>query len=220
MKIKHVFNFSAITLIVLIASCSRNSDKKDVKSKTSLQSQAVKKVDTVTTPDSAWYFEKVVGQTLYFKNNKTFKTNLYDLHYIGQLKAKHKAPYMILSGRNCNECDENISIFIHSPSDGPMKNEAEQIKYRYPGKELDYATNKLIFESRMFYGDCMANTNDCIVWVQKKLNDKGVFENSTLTVEVNNDKLKESTESKDSLTLKKLFPKCKELPVINVTSEP
>jgi hypothetical protein len=219
MKIKYVFNFLEITLIVLMTSCSGNSDKK-VKKKTSLQTQAINRVDTVTIPDSAWYFEKVIGQTLYFKNNKTFKTNLFDLHYIGQLKAKHKAPYLILSGRNCNECDENISIFIHSPSDGPMKNEAEQITYSYPGKEFDYATNKLIFESRMFYGDCIVNTNECIVWVQKKLNDNGVFKNSTLTVEVNNDKLKESIESKDSITLKKLFLKCKELPGINVTSEP
>jgi hypothetical protein len=52
---------------------------------------------------------------------------------IGQLRTTKKAPYFILSGTTCTECDENISIYIHSPSDGAMKNEGEQRRFAYSG---------------------------------------------------------------------------------------
>jgi hypothetical protein len=62
-----------------------------------------------------------------------FKTALYGMKVIGQLRTTKKAPYFILSGTTCTECDENISIYIHSPSDGAMKNEGEQRRFAYSG---------------------------------------------------------------------------------------
>jgi hypothetical protein len=220
MKRKCILNFLGIIIVLIIASCNEGPKKKIIKNKVK-QGPIFRKNEAILSPDTGvWYLEKIIEKTLYFKNNKTFRTNLYDLHYIGQLKAKHKAPFLVLSGRSCKECDENLSIFIHSPSDGAMKNEANQIRYSYPGKEFDYATNSLIFESRMFYGNCVSNKEDCIVWVQKKINNNGLFENSILTVQVNNDELKESIENVDSLNLRRFLPKCKELTGIDVTSEP
>src|SRR5215467_16067752 len=67
-----------------------------------------------------------------------FKTTLYGLNVIGELKTAHKLPYYILSGVGCDGCDANTSLYIHSPSDGPMKNEGEQRRFYYPGRELDY----------------------------------------------------------------------------------
>src|SRR5882672_8393421 len=67
-----------------------------------------------------------------------FKTSLYELKVIGQLKTEYKLPYHILSGRGCQECDEHTSIYIHSPSDGPMKGEAGEPRFTYPGRETNY----------------------------------------------------------------------------------
>jgi len=216
---KYIYSVLISSLIMATFSCNGDKEKGNNIESIKVQDNQTKNLNE--KPDSSnWYFDKIIGQTIYFKFNKQFKTNLYDLKYIGQLKTKSKAPYLILSGRNCNECDENISIFIHSPSDGPMKNEARQTRYSYPGKELDYATNKLIFESRMFYGDCLNNKNESVVWLQKNLNEKGVFENELLTVEVINDSLKETSKKVDSLNFEKYIPKCKELPGTSMTSEP
>ena len=68
--------------------------------------------------------------------DRGFKTTLYHLKVIGELTTVRKLPYYILSGIGCHECDANVSIYIHSPSNGPMKNEAEQKRFDYPGREL------------------------------------------------------------------------------------
>lgn len=61
-----------------------------------------------------------------------FQTTLYDLKVIGKLRTKKKFPYYILSGVGCNGCDANTSIYIHSPSDGPMKNEGSKLAFLTP----------------------------------------------------------------------------------------
>lgn len=161
-----------------------------------------------------WQFLKVEGKNIVFKDGGKFETNLYDLKYIGQLSAKNKAPFLILSGRSCTDCDENISLYIHSPSDGPMPNELNLPRYNYPGREYDYMTQKLVFESRMFYNDSGA------FWVQKGMNDKGQIDSSIFSVEVNADTLREITEPFVQKKLDTLISHCTELPGMNFSSEP
>lgn len=93
-------------------------------------------------------------------------------------------------------------------------------KYTYPGKEYDYLDKSLLFESRMFYGNCMKNKGSCVVWTQKSKNEKGLMENSIFLVEVDEDKLVESKLSYDNKIVNELIKNCKELPGIDVTSEP
>lgn len=169
-------------------------------------------------PDQ-WVFDQIKGQTIYFKNGKQFTTNLFNLHYIGQLNTENKDPYLIISGTNCNECDENLSVFIHFPSDGPMQSEAEQTRYNYPGNERDYMNGQLNFSARMFYGNCDPN-NRSVVWLQKSLNDNAAFEYAIFKVEVVDDRLQESMKRIDLKTYKSFRPLCHELPGIDVTSEP
>jgi len=71
-----------------------------------------------TKNTSEWIFDKVRAHTLEFKNGKSYNTDLYDLKYIGQVANNNKAPFLIFSGRECLECDANISIYIHSPANG------------------------------------------------------------------------------------------------------
>jgi hypothetical protein len=71
----------------------------------------------ISNAPSEWLFDKVDGSKLVFKDEQIFETNLFELAYIGQVSIDSKAPYLIFSGRDCNECDANISIYVHSPSD-------------------------------------------------------------------------------------------------------
>lgn len=214
MRKKYFRGALQIVFVMTIVSCNPKNTFTD-KNKLSLKTH----LDN-TEKANVWYFKRIIGQTLYFKNNKRFKTNLYDIRYIGQLKTKHKDPFLILSGRSCDSCDANLSVYIYSPSDGPMKSEVNQAAYSYPGKVFDYANNKLIFDSRMFYGNCSTNDTSCVVWTQKQLNDNGRFEYRIFTVKVDDDTLKESVKKVDSLILTKTSDRCRELPGIDVTSEP
>jgi hypothetical protein len=67
------------------------------------------------------------------RNGDEFATRIYRAEYIGQLPARHKAPFLILSGFGCRDCDANRSIYIISPDDGPMGDEGEQRRFSYPG---------------------------------------------------------------------------------------
>ncbi len=134
----------------------------------------------------------MAGDTLIFMDGSFYKTNLYNLAYIGYLPAENKPPYFILSGTDCDQCDENISIYIHSPADGDISNNEYGGQIQLPGKEFDWEKHKLLADYRMFYGDCFADNDACVVWEQKELNDKGKFVKSIFVVEIKADSLKES----------------------------
>lgn len=166
-----------------------------------------------------WVFDKIVDKTIYFSSGRQFNIDLYDMKYVGQLQTKNKSPYLILSGRDCYECDENISIYIYSPYSGLIKGKWVVNRYTYPGKEHDYEDNKILFESRMFYGSCLKGRGDSIVWIRKEHNDKENFENSTYILEVANDDFKETILKNDSL-LDEVIKNCNELPGIDYFPEP
>ena len=170
--------------------------------------------------ENDWKFEKTVGQTLYFSNNKQFKVDLYNVNYIGQLHTESNQPLFILSGRGCTECDENIAIYIYSPTTGLVKENNAPIRYSYPGKEFDYMDNKLTFESRMFYGKCLDANKDSIVWFQKEFNKDGTNKEGSFVLEVIGENIKESIIKDKSLSVDQISQKCNELPGVDVTTEP
>lgn len=118
-----------------------------------------------------------------------FVTTLYDLKVVGKLRTKKKLPYYILSGIGCTECDANTSIYIHSPSDGPMKNEGEQQRFMYPGQERDYQTGQIVYEGRMFYGDCLPDHPNAVVWFERMLGDDKKLHDDVFVAEVKQDHL-------------------------------
>lgn len=118
-----------------------------------------------------------------------FQTTLYDLKVIGKLRTKKKFPYYILSGVGCNGCDANTSIYIHSPSDGPMKNEGEQTRFSYPGSETDYQSGQIVSKTRMFFGDCLTTHPNAIVWFYRTLGDDKKWHDGVSVAEVKEDRL-------------------------------
>jgi hypothetical protein len=170
-----------------------------------------------------WEFEKVAGSNLYFKNAKPFKTNLYNLQYIGQVSNGSIPPFLILSGRDCDECDANISVYICSPADGPLKVESGENSYSLPGTERDIEDKSMIFKARAFYGLILPNIKG-VIWYQTQLMENGTLKKSVFLVNLNHpDKkeisMKDAGQLQETLKLLKQGL-CKEIPGVAYNSEP
>jgi hypothetical protein len=163
--------------------------------------------------------------TLVFANGSKFTTTLYELKVIGELRTANKLPYYILSGRGCHQCGANTSLYIHSPSDGSMRNEREQTHFSYPGKETNYMDGQLLFESRAFFGDCAAGHQNAVIWFQKSIDDNRKWHSRVFVAQVNADRLSDGvlSDAVPNLSEAEAAVKaggCREIPGINRTSEP
>ena len=166
-----------------------------------------------------------VTGVLSLRDGSKFKTTLYNMKVIGQIRTTKKLPYFILAGTTCTECDEKTSIYIHSPSDGPMKNEAEQRRFAYPGRETDYETGKSVYEAKMFIGDCLTTHPNAVIWFERGIGDDKKWHSGVSVAEVKDDTLLVSrlhgqlpklTEVQEAVR----NGKCQELPGIDGPSEP
>ncbi|MFY7665509.1 hypothetical protein [Flavobacterium sp.] len=194
-------------------SCSKNEGKKSketVTAKVSMQSFGNIDFKKVT----------VKGSKLVLNSKTSFETKLYDLSCIGTLKTKNKLPYFIFSGRSCIECDENISIYVWSPSDAAFEPTSHPWKFSYPGKDTDYESNQLVFESAMYFGTCLGN--ESCIWVQKQRTKAQLWKKSIFILSVKNDYLTETSVTKASEIehLESKLSECTELPGRDITSEP
>lgn len=127
--------------------------------------------------------------SLKLPDGSDFQTTLYGLKVIDQLQTVRKLPYYILSGIGCNECDATTSIYIHSPSDGPMKDEGNQPRFAYPGRVLNPDDRSLVSEGRMFFGNCAAKNPNAAIWFGRWLGDDKQWHEVIELAEVKDDRL-------------------------------
>jgi hypothetical protein len=166
-------NYLTISLFILIG-CKSN---RSLEVNNSLQS------DTLQIRHSAWSFSGIEGSKLLFDDGKTYETSLYHLDYIGQIVIDNKDPYFIYSGIDCDSCDADISIYIHSPSDGKLNIKNGQNRYGYPGREYDLYTDSLIYEGQAYYGEVLPSVKG-IIWYQKTLKESRYWESSIFLVDI------------------------------------
>ena len=172
----------------------------------------------------SWDFLKTNGSDLVFQDKSIINTRLYDMNYIETLKDSLGNSFIVLSGRTCKECDENISIFILNPED-TLRPLSELPKYSYPGKEYDYENNQLNFESRLFIGDYLNSIchSICLIWLQKFKNSSNELDSSMFIVDVFNGQLREreiKSQSQEYSGNLQYLINCKEIKGIRTTSEP
>ena len=91
--------YPILLLTILLSACNHQSNEKKAK-------RVVNKEKIVSS--NKWIFDIVAGKTLKFKKGKEFQTEIYELKYIGQVDNGSKAPFLIFSGRDCDECDAPI----------------------------------------------------------------------------------------------------------------
>ena len=163
-----------------------------------------------------------VVQKLTKKN--TIYDSLYDTRYIGRLKTISQMPYLIMSGRGYNKFNKNLAIYIRTLSDSQEGDLLQQAQYPYPGILYEMGTNRIISETRMFYGDCLTNKLNIVIWYQKTIDIQGQYINNVFTIGVNNDTLEKNIlkppipDIKETLELLEQG-KCKELKGIDQTTE-
>jgi hypothetical protein len=175
-----------ILTILFLVSCGTND-----KPKSNLK-QASDSLTTSKKDNTDWTFEKVQESKLVFKGGQTFETNLFELEYIGQVTVVNKAPYLIFSGHDCKECDTNISIYIHSPSDGQLEVGHGQNRYQYPGTEKDYETDRILYISRAYYGQVLETTKG-VIWYENRLLENGKMGRSVFLSRIDNGIIKDTT---------------------------
>jgi hypothetical protein len=176
-----------ILTTILLLSCSTKDNSKKLSDRRVIESL---KTDNKASVD--WTFDKVDGNKLVFKSGQTFETNLFELEFIGQVSVDNKAPYFIFSGRDCDECDANISIYIHSPSDGQLVVGHGQNRYEYPGTETDYMTDSILCISRAFYGQVLENING-VIWYENRLLENGNMGRFIFLARIDNGSLKDTS---------------------------
>ena len=117
--------------------------------------------------------------TLTFGDGTRLETQLHEVRYIGRLPSQTKSDYVVLSGRGCTECDANIQLYIHSPSDGPMRGEAEQPNYPYPGLiqewDSDLPGDTIAERGHAFIGECIDGSSPVVLWLMEERTAPGVL---------------------------------------------
>jgi hypothetical protein len=166
----------------------------------------------------------VDGHVLEWPDGRRFVTTLFGVRLIGEPPGTTKLPFLVLAGRGCSDCDANESIYIHSPSDGPMKPEARQPRYFYPGKLSSYLDGILLSESRMFWGRCLSGRPAGVIWYQRENQEDGAWKASVYFVEIVGDSLQRGF-LKPQPTIRTTLDRvssgeCRELPGRDMTSEP
>jgi hypothetical protein len=151
--------------------------------------------------------------------------SLHGAKRVGELRATHKEPYQILSGRGCGECDANLAIYIHSPSDGPLGDEAHAQRFHYPGRLLSREDGGPLYQSRMLFGDCLAAHPNAVVWFERERAAGGKWAESVLIAQVRGDelvtqRLTEKLPRKAEVLRAMLAHTCSELAGVDAYEEP
>lgn len=154
-----------------------------------------------------------------------FQTTLYHLKVIGQLRTIHKLPYYVLSGVGCHDCDANVSIYIHSPSDGPMKDEGTQPRFGYPGRVTSIEDRRVISETRAFLGNCVVGHTDAVIWFERSVGEDKRWHQRIFFAEINDDHLVFEEQKVNVPRLGEVEDAvrksaCRELPGMNQSEEP
>lgn len=123
-------------------------------------------------------------------DSSRFRTTLFDLRLIGQLPVAGRQPYYVMSGRSCVDCDANLALYVHSPSDGPMRLGGEQPRYPYPGREVFYDDGTPQFEARAFFGDCAAAYPNAVIWYQRRRIEADQWRSSVVVLQAGGDGLR------------------------------
>ena len=119
------------------------------------------------------HFDRIEGHSIFFSTFPTggqlkpFKTDLWDLKYIGVLHSQAGGfPYFLFSAKPCKDCEEDKAIYIVRPEGN------KPLAFVYPGDIMDPHTGSFTLKSRAFFGECLNGYNDSLVIFQQEKVDK------------------------------------------------
>ncbi len=202
-------------LLLLISGCATGAEK------------AVEENDRPSTryePDPVpLIYQRTDSSTIHFQDGTSFETGLYDLRYIGQVQHHGGMPWLIMAGRYCTECDAELALYIHSPSDGPLITEFGANARYYPGRLLDPMTGEPLYEGRAFHGEVLEETGG-VIWYERITHPDGTVQEVTTLLDLDGEMPIEQ-QFLDQARLPKTLELmsrglCIEIPGIDQTSAP
>ena len=109
------------------------------------------------------------------RNSLLDTINLYNKQFVAEIKLTENTWY-IISGRPCENCDANINLYIF-PKIPKLLSSENLIKsndnFSYPGEETDFIDDIITYEANTFYGKCLNEFDEVVVWVQRSLDNQG-----------------------------------------------
>jgi len=164
------------------------------------------------------------NQMLILPDGNELFTGLYNLKYHGAILVDGKGyPFLVLSGKDCDNCTTPESIFIHNPNDGALDLKKAH-KYPYPGMQFNRTDSSLVYSGRAFIGFVNPDTPNGLIYYQTWRLDDGKFHDNVQVIKLSNNKIVvdnivENIPDIDiTLTLKDL-KKCKEIGGIQYLTE-
>jgi len=101
---------------------------------------------------------EAIGDTaLRFPDGSVYVSGFHGVAYIGSIAGERKAPFIIIAGHECANCDAPPSVLVRSPSDGPVRDFTGLPGWHpYPGRVIAYNEDSVVVShSRLFWGHCL-----------------------------------------------------------------
>jgi len=139
---------------------------------------------------------------------------------IAILHTPEGKPQLLLSGKRCTECDQHIGVYL-------VPGNYRQGTLRpapYPGTLRSYESGELAQMARLFYGQCIEDHRDAVVWFVSAVGDDGEWHGSRALRQVSDDANEAAELATTPATLATVLNRvedgvCHELPGIDGTTE-
>jgi hypothetical protein len=116
-----------------------------------------------------------------FVNGKVYRIPLYRADVIAVLRGSDGTHFLMVVGASCMMCDEinMIRLFML----GGAELEGSDSRYSYPGSLADYmAPHALVSRTRTFYGNCLPEPGDVVIWFDEQIQEDDKWNKSTSIV--------------------------------------
>lgn len=151
-------------------------------------------------------FNQPIKTEIEFSNGHVASTRVIQFKFKDFITSKENVIFIIFSGRTCSHCDMNISIYIKA-----VAAEEYSIKrYSYPGKLKSYLNGELINDTRMFYGECLKQGEQTVIFYSHYRVTDGKWREGVYDVDFQANETVKNTDEipyekiKETETLKKL----------------
>ena len=148
--------------------------------------------------------------------------DLNKLVLLGKLSTQENEWY-ILEGATEDNTYQDIGVYLYPLKKGSIPDTIIKSRYSYPGKEFTF-NNDLIFESRVFFGECTEKYNNSIIWYQREqIGEK--WDTSYYVLQFNDNTLNTMSLNKEEIDINTILRNvqrnvCKEIPGKEYYDEP
>ena len=157
--------------------------------------------------------------TVRFANGRSYKVPLYRTEPVAILRGEGGVPYLLAVGADCVMCDEHntLRFFVL----GEKELVASRKRHSYPGTLKDYESLELVSKTRAFYGRCLTDKSDVVVWFTEYLGEDDKWHKASTVARVSKGgEVETEGASFKVVSDRTKMGACKELPGIDGTTEP